>query len=73
MNNLSDMTRSELEQLVTSLKADLEDFEEERAFVLGQTGVHISASVVARYESERSSLKQRIEDAEEALRSREGG
>jgi hypothetical protein len=70
MTDLNGMSAAELEDLLADLQADLEDVEEERAFVLGQTGMHISASTVARYESERESLRARIEQAEEALRAR---
>jgi hypothetical protein len=73
MQDLDGMSAAELEELLADLQADLEDVEEERAFVLGQTGVHISASTVARYESERESLRARIEQAEEALRTRRMG
>lgn len=70
VKDLSDMTGAELQQLLSNLQADLDDVEEERSFVLGQTGVHISASTVARYESERSALRVRIEEVEQALRAR---
>jgi hypothetical protein len=73
MTDLSDMTASELEEVLSSLQAELEDFEEERAFVLGQTGVHISASTVSRYESERTALKAKIAAVEDALRIRGAG
>ena len=67
------MTASELRGLLRRLQADLEDIEEQRAFVLGQTGVHVSASTVARYDSERAGLKMRIEEIERALRARGAG
>jgi len=67
------MTGIELQQFLSDLQADLEEVEEERSFVLGQTGVHISASTVARYESERNALRVRIEEVEEALRARGAG
>jgi hypothetical protein len=70
MKDLSDMTGVELQQLLSNLQVDLEEVEEERSFVLGQTGVHISASTVARYESERDALKARIEEVGQALRAR---
>ena len=68
--DMTSMATAELKELLTGLRADLEEVEEERMFVLGQTGVHISASTVARYESELSGLSSRIEEAELALRSR---
>jgi hypothetical protein len=72
MKDLSEMTVDELEDLLASLRDDLEDLEEERAFVLGQTGVHLSVSAVTRYEVERRSLKEKIEEVEAALRTRPG-
>jgi len=73
MKDMGDMTGIELQQFLSDLQADLEEVEEERSFVLGQTGVHISASTVARYESERNALRVRIEEVEEALRARGAG
>ncbi len=70
MKDLTEMTGPELAELLSSLRADLEDFEEERTFVLGQTGVHISASAVARYESEHAALRMKIEQVEQTVRSR---
>jgi len=67
------MTGAELREFLSNLQADLEEVEEERSFVLGQTGVHISASTVARYESERNALRVRIEEVEDALRARGAG
>lgn len=73
MKDMGDMTGAELREFLSNLQADLEEVEEERSFVLGQTGVHISASTVARYESERNALRVRIEEVEEALRARGAG
>lgn len=73
MKDMGDMTDAELRQFLLDLQADLEEVEEERSFVLGQTGVHISASTVARYESERNALRVRIEEVEEALWARGAG
>jgi hypothetical protein len=70
MKHSEEMTAGELEQLLSDLLADLEDIEEERMFVLGQTGVHVSGSTVAKYESEREALKARIRSTEDALRAR---
>lgn len=70
---MGDMTGAELREFLSNLQADLEEVEEERSFVLGQTGVHISASTVARYESERNALRVRIEEVEDALRARGAG
>ncbi len=71
MNELSDMTPSELDEYLSKLKADLEEIEEERMFVLGQTGLHVSASEVSKYEADVNRLKARIEEAEQAARSKQ--
>ncbi|GEM_PF-2709730 len=63
-------TVGELEELLSSLESDLEDLEEERSFVLGQTGVHLSMSTVRQYEDEINALKTRIEKVRKALNSR---
>ncbi len=70
MKDLDEMSAADLEQLLVDLRVDLEDIEEERAFVLGQTGAHVSASAVARYESEREALREKIKAAEAALTAR---
>ncbi len=66
MNELSEMTPGELEEYLSKLRADLEEIEEERMFVLGQTGLHLSASEVGKYEADVNRLKARIEEAEQA-------
>jgi uncharacterized coiled-coil DUF342 family protein len=65
MKDLADMTVGELEDRLSELKADLEEVEEERMFVLSQTGLHVSAGAVKKYETEISALKARIEEAEQ--------
>jgi hypothetical protein len=67
MVDVSGMTRAELESHLARLKADLEDAEAERMFVLGQTGLHVSAGAVRRYETELADLKAKIAEAEQAL------
>ena len=70
MEDLSGMTVAELQELLANLTAELEELEEERDFVLKQTGLHLSASEVARFEKETRSLRTRMTEAEKALRSR---
>ena len=62
-----DMTAGELEEYLSALQNELEDLEEERAFVLGQTGLHVSAGAVKNYESQRERLRDRITEAERIL------
>jgi hypothetical protein len=70
MKDLAGMTVGELEKHVAKLKENLEEVEEEKMFVLSQTGLHVSASEVSKYEAEVGSLKARIEEAEQALRAK---
>jgi flagellar biosynthesis chaperone FliJ len=67
MEDLAKMTSDELDEYLTKLKDDLEEVEEERMFVLGQTGLHVSAKTVSKYESNINRLKENIEEAEKAL------
>ncbi len=60
----TEMTGGELEEYVSRLKAELEDLEEERVFVLGQTGVHLSPGAVTKYDSQMQTLRDRIAEAE---------
>ena len=73
MQDLADMTPAELEAHLSKLREDLEEIEEERMFVLGQTGLHVSASKVSKYEADVGRLKSSIEEAEQALRAKQTG
>jgi hypothetical protein len=64
MKDFAQMTVGELSEYLSKLKVDLEDIEEERTFVLGQTGVHLSVREVQKYQTELDSLKARIEEVE---------
>ena len=71
MADLETMTVTELQNLLARLRADLDDLEEERCFVLGQTGVHISAGKPAKYEAEVAGLCARIAEVERELAAKE--
>jgi hypothetical protein len=70
MTELANMAIGDLDALLRKLQADLEDVEEERMFVLGQTGVHISATTARKYEVEVHDLTTRIGEVEEAIRAK---
>jgi hypothetical protein len=67
MEDISDMTLGELDQLLLKLNDELEDVEEERMFVLGQTGLHVSAGSVRKYEAEINDLRAKIEEVSQVL------
>lgn len=53
-------SKMELEQILTKLEEDLEEVEEERQFVLGQTGLHVSGGAVKKFEAELEGIKDRM-------------
>ena len=57
----------ELNAMLDKLKLDLEEIEEERIFVLSQTGLHVPGVKVKQYEAEINETKKRIADIEEIL------
>jgi hypothetical protein len=67
MKDLSDMTAAELSGYLSKLRTELEDIEDERMFSLSQTGLHVSAKAVDKYESEIGHLKSQIEQVERLL------
>jgi hypothetical protein len=71
MQDPTDMTADQLEEYVSKLKEDLEEVEEERMFVLSQTGLHVSAKTVTKYESDINRLKEGIDEAERVLRAKQ--
>ena len=54
-------SREELERGLKAAEADLEEVEEMRGAVLGQTGVHIGANDLKRYNSRFDGDQQRLE------------
>ena len=70
MNDYSHMTISELERFLSKLHTNLDEVEEERMFVLSQTGLHVPGATVKKYEAEVCTLRERIEETEKALLSK---
>lgn len=68
----AEMTAGELEEYLSTLQLELEDLEEERMFVLGQTGLHVSAGTVKKYESRKETLGERIAEAERLIQEKAG-
>lgn len=68
-NDYEKMSVLELEKKLNELKGRLEDLVKERAFVLGQTGLHISSSTVKKFEIEINEINENIELFEALLKS----
>jgi hypothetical protein len=67
MSDFEKMSIEELEKRLARRKEYLEDIEEERSFVLGQRGIHLSSSVVEKYQIEINDLNESINELEEFL------
>lgn len=67
MYGFEKMSIPELEKKLTKLKESLEDIEEERSLVLGQTGIHLPGTTVKKFEAEIEEIDQRINELEELL------
>lgn len=67
MGDFEKISVPELEKKLAKLKEYLEDIEEERTLVLGQTGIHLSSSTVRKYEAEIEEINQRINELEKLL------
>ncbi|MDW8800423.1 hypothetical protein P8V03_04560 [Clostridium sp. A1-XYC3] len=67
MGNFEKMTSRELEKKLLELKEYLEDVEEERMHVLGQTGIHVPGAAVRKYEAEIEEIKNNIRQVEHLL------
>ncbi|MGI6659667.1 MAG: hypothetical protein ACOX4N_09750 [Dethiobacteraceae bacterium] len=70
MGEFENMEKSALKLKLQQLREELEEIEEERAIVLGQTGLHLPGSTVTKYEAETSYLKEQIEMLEDLLNSK---
>lgn len=60
MEDLSILRDEDLARRLQTLSEELEELEEERSFVLKQTGLHLPGHTVKRYESETQALKESI-------------
>ena len=57
---LSKLSNEDLALRLETLSEELEELEEERSFVLKQTGIHLPGHVVKRFEAESIALTQSI-------------
>ncbi len=59
---------SELKEILKRLQDNLSEIEEERIFVLGQTGLHVPGAKVKQYEAEINEIKKHIAKVEDLLK-----
>lgn len=73
MLNYEDMTVEELEKKLAHEKEELEDLEQERMYVMGQTGFHLPGGAVKKYQAEVEEAQKRIKRIEEVLAGKVAG
>ncbi|HZK52595.1 MAG TPA: hypothetical protein VFC84_00105 [Desulfosporosinus sp.] len=60
MDYLSKLSKDELTRRLKTATEDLEELEEERGFVLKQTGIHLPGHVVKKFATDSAALTQSI-------------
>ena len=60
MEDLTKLRIEDLQRRLTTLTEELEELEEEKSFVLKQTGLHVSGGKVRQYETQTQTLNESI-------------
>jgi hypothetical protein len=61
MENLTELSRLDLERRLKNLEEDMEELLEEKNFVLRQTGLHVSGGTLKQYEAQTQLLQESID------------
>ncbi len=67
MEDLSKLRDEDLIRRIQTLSEELEELEEEKGFVLRQTGLHLPGHVVKKYESQTTALQESISELKAEL------
>ena len=67
MEDLSILRETDLVRRLQTLSEELEELEEEKGYVLRQTGLHVSGGIVKKYESQTLILSQSIAELKAEL------
>jgi uncharacterized small protein (DUF1192 family) len=70
MENLSTLRDADLARRLQTLSEELEELEEEKGYVLRQTGLHVSGGVMKKYESQTITLTESIAELKAELERR---
>lgn len=70
MEDLSKLREADLLRRLQTLSEEFEELEEEKGYVLRQTGLHVSGGVVKKYESQTLILSQSIAELKAELERR---
>lgn len=70
MEDLVKLDRAVLERRLQNLEEELEELEEEKSFVLKQTGLHVGGGKVKQYDAQTKSLQESIAEIRAELKAR---
>ena len=70
MSYVSKLSKEDLTRRLQISTEELEELEEERSFVLKQTGIHLPGHVVKKFATDSAALTQSITDLKEELKRR---
>jgi len=71
MADLSKLSMEELTRRLRKFSEELEELQEERSFVLKQTGIHLPGHVVKKFEADTIALTQSIVELKAELEQRD--
>ena len=71
MEDLRLLRETDLMRRLQTLSEELEELEEEKGYVLRQTGLHVSGGIVKKYESQTLILSQSIAELKAELERRQ--
>lgn len=70
MEDLAKLDHAVLERRLQNLEDELEELEEEKSFVLKQTGLHVSGGKVKQYDAQTKALQESIAEIRSELKAR---
>ncbi|MHB1652006.1 MAG: hypothetical protein ACYCVD_05935 [Desulfitobacteriaceae bacterium] len=70
MEDLTRANRADLERRLGTLEEELEELEEEKGFVLRQTGLHVGGGKIKQYDAQTKLLEESIAEIRAELKSR---
>lgn len=62
MEDLTKLRKVDLERRLSTLTEELEELEEEKSFVLKQTGLHVPGGKVQQYQTQTLALQESIKE-----------
>lgn len=70
MEDLKTLSRQDLERRLNTLEEELEELEEEKNYIMKQTGLHVGGGKVKQYEAQTTALQKSIAEIKTELANR---